>query len=320
METTLESPPALITSSPRFRVESGALYSRSTTPTAFKTNVHDLGNGYVEAVIFPHYSWSEVGSVSDGALADMAMAIDHIFVDGEWEKYQPSEAEKLEKLARNKERSTRRAKTTMRRIVKHRNLSTMLTFTYRENMQDRARIVRDLDVMIKRVRRVLPGFQYLYVLEKQKRGAYHAHMAVQRIQSHYVQSGVLVKSYDMLRAMWRAVVGADNGMVDVKHKQASRRGIEGLVGYLHKYFGKDMGDGALGENSYACSGRALPPPTRSEYRGHDLQFGVDVLLGSLFHRLADGVKFGCFQLDGGGYYIAVSPPSRSPPRPRSLVR
>ena len=52
-------------------------------------------------------------------------------------------------------------------------------------------------------------------------------MAVQRVQSHYLHRGVLVKSYDLLRAVWRAVVGEGN--VDIskarrhstQHRKAS---------------------------------------------------------------------------------------------------
>lgn len=310
MENTTESPPAPVTSAPRFRVIEGTLYARASVPSAYRTNIHELGHGYVEAVTYPHYSWHEVDNLCPQALTDLAMAEGNIWVNGAWEKLELSEVDRLDKLARNRERAVRRAKTKMRRIVKHRNLSTMLTFTYRANMQDRATIVRDLDVMIKRIRRVVPDFEYLYVLERQKRGAYHAHFAVKRIQSHYLQSGVLLKSYDMLRAMWRGVVGADNGMVDVKHRQASRRGIEGLVGYLHKYFGKDMGDGEAGENSYCASGRALPSPTRSEVRGNDVSLGVDVIMSALSVRVLSGSTCTSFNLDGGGYYIALSPPPR----------
>ena len=43
-------------------------------------------------------------------------------------------------------------------------------------------------------------------------------MAVQRVQSHYLHRGVLVKSYDLLRAVWRAVVGEGN--VDISKAQA----------------------------------------------------------------------------------------------------
>ena len=80
----------------------------------------------------------------------------------------------------------------------------MLTLTYRENMTDRARMARDFDVFMKRIRRIFPGFEYVCVFEEQKRGAWHAHLAVQRVQSHYLHKGVLVKSYDLLRAVWRA--------------------------------------------------------------------------------------------------------------------
>ena len=35
----------------------------------------------------------------------------------------------------------------------------MLTLTYRENMMDRARMARDFDVFMKRIRRIFPGFE-----------------------------------------------------------------------------------------------------------------------------------------------------------------
>ena len=103
-------------------------------------------------------------------------------------------------------------------------------------------MARDFDVFMKRIRRILPHFQYVCVFERQKRGAWHAHMAVQRVQSHYLHRGVLVKSYDLLRAVWRAVVGEGN--VDIsKARRHSQRNIAKLAGYLSKYLSKTFDDG-----------------------------------------------------------------------------
>ena len=44
----------------------------------------------------------------------------------------------------------------------------MLTLTYRENMTDRARMARDFDVFMKRIRRIFPSFEYVCVFEEQK--------------------------------------------------------------------------------------------------------------------------------------------------------
>ena len=96
-------------------------------------------------------------------------------------------------------------------------------------MTDRARMARDFDVFMKRIRRIFPGFEYVCVFEEQKRGAWHAHLAVQRVQSHYLHKGVLVKSYDLLRAVWRAVVGqgerrylAGSSALPAQHCEARR--------------------------------------------------------------------------------------------------
>ena len=45
----------------------------------------------------------------------------------------------------------------------------MLTLTYQENMTDRARMARDFDVFMKRIRRIFPAFEYVCVFEEQQR-------------------------------------------------------------------------------------------------------------------------------------------------------
>ena len=81
--------------------------------------------------------------------------------------------------------------------------------------------------------------------EEQQRGAWHAHIAVKRVLSHYLHKGALVKSYDLLRAVWRAVVGKGN--VDVSRaRRHSQRNISKLASYLTKYLAKTFEDGVLG--------------------------------------------------------------------------
>jgi hypothetical protein len=46
----------------------------------------------------------------------------------------------------------------------------MITLTYRENMEDKARLKRDFDALQRRLG-ALGGFQYVAVAERQKRGA-----------------------------------------------------------------------------------------------------------------------------------------------------
>ena len=197
---------------PVYRIIEGCLYARHALPYAHEIRVHTLGHGHTEATLLPRYGWSEVGELSPLALSDAAMCEGNIWLNGAWASAPPPSSEELlNKASCNIERSARRAKTKVRRLCKARGLTTMMTLTYRENMEDRARMGRDFDVFVKRIRRVIPGFTYLCVFERQKRGAWHAHIAVPEVLSHYMHKGVLVQSYPFLRSLWRAVVGVDNG-------------------------------------------------------------------------------------------------------------
>jgi hypothetical protein len=54
----------------------------------------------------------------------------------------------------------------------------MLTLTYKENMQDYDQIAHDFKMLIQGLRRKNYDFPYLWVVEKQERGALHAHVLV----------------------------------------------------------------------------------------------------------------------------------------------
>lgn len=284
------------------RVIDGALYARSAKPYAFDLRVHDLGHGHLEATSLPRFAWHEVALLSPLARADYADAL--------LAAPEPTPQELLDRAAANRERSTRRARTTVRRLAKAKGLTVLLTLTYRENMVDRERMARDFDVFVKRVRRVIPAFEYVCVFERQKRGAWHAHIAVPRILSHYTHKGAIVKSYDLLRSMWRGVVGADNGNVDVSRNKRVNRSAAKLANYISKYIGKTFDQAERHVNSYSASGRALPPPvTHRVLSGQPLE-----AMGALFDLLAVDMAGPCefhqALIDGGGLYVCISPPAR----------
>ena len=291
----------------RYRVQYGCLYRREELPTSYAIRVHELGHGHVEASVLPVYAWGEMGALEPAALHDLQMATGHIYVDGEWVPAPSRQTDLLDKVALNRERSARRAKTSVRRLVKAKALTTMLTLTYQENMQDRERLARDFDVFVKRVRRVVPGFQYVCVFERQKRGAWHAHIAVESVLSHYVSRGTLVKSYDLLRSMWRGVIGA-GGNVDVSRGRRLGRSMSKLSNYLSKYITKGFLGGDFGEgDSYRASGRALPKPTYVRVTG-DLPSALTALLDLVeVDYSRPGAKFHHALLDCGGYFVSISP-------------
>ena len=290
-----------------FKIIDGFLYRRHSTPYAYDLRVHELGP-HVEATAMPRYGWEEVGEVAPCALSDAAIAAENIWVDGAWQPYQPSECELLDRAAQNRERSSRRARTAVRRLCKAKSLDTMLTCTYKANVQDRDVIRRHLDLFIKRLRRVIPGFQYVAVLERQKRGAWHAHLAVERVQALYLHKGVLVRSYDLLRAVWRSVVGDLGGNIDVARSKAARRSSARIATYLSKYIGKGFAS-VDGGDSYSASGRALPSPTVIRHPGADYAAACSALASLLLSFFPVGAyEFHGAHLDSGGYYVSLSPP------------
>lgn len=282
------------------RVIDGTLYVRSVLPYAFDLRVHDLGHGHVEATALPRYDWREVDALTPQAVSDYARALT--------EAPALTASELLDRAAANRDRSTRRARTQVRRLAKAKGLQTLLTLTYRENMVDRERMARDFDAFVKRVRRVMPDFEYVCVFERQKRGAWHAHIAVRKIQTFYVQKGVLVKSYTLLRAMWRGIVGADNGNVDVSRNKRVNRSAAKLASYLSKYIGKTFDQAERYVNSYSASGRALPAAIVERVLTGDQFTAAKALLDLLSAEMGNPCEFHQAFIDGGGVYVCLSPP------------
>lgn len=293
----------------RYRVIEGTLYRRSTEPVAHVIRVHSLGHGHTEALVQPSYPWYEVDALSPSALTDAAMAEGNIWVGGAWRTAPPeSDQDKLHRLTQNRERSARRARTKVRRLCKSRGLTSLLTLTYGENMLDRDRMARDFDVFIKRLRRVVPDAQYVCVFERQKRGAWHAHIAVARVMSHYLHKGALVKSYDLLRALWRGVIGTDYGNCDVsksRNRHIARSSAK-LAAYMSKYIGKGFADLQLDGDSYRASGGALPAPFSMRVPTASLDAATELMRHLIEADIASCVELYGFHLDGGGYFMTLS--------------
>lgn len=293
------------------RIIAGTLYERESAPFAHDLRVYDLGNGHVEALATPRFGWREVAPLEAGALRDWEAFAPDFF--GHCQNPPPPTAtELLDRAAQNRERSRRRARTRVRRLAKFKALTDLLTLTYRENVTDRDRMARDFDVFIKRVRRVLPGFEYICVFEKQKRGAWHAHLAVRRFASHYLHKGALVKSFDLLRSMWRGVVGQDNGNVDVSRGRAVRRSTAKLAAYLSKYIGKTFDQAEKHVNSYSASGRTIPDAILERCASPLLADAISELVALVSPEAQRGT-WSQVMLEGGGWFLCLSPPpSRGP--------
>ena len=133
----------------------------------------------------------------------------------------------------------------------------MLTLTYRENMMDRAHGAR-----ISHLHEAHPSHLSWLRVRVRLRGTEAWCMACPSGRAACPESllaqGVLVKSYDLLRAVWRAVVGQGN--VDISRaRRHSQRNIAKLAAYLSKYLSKTFDAGGVGD-SYRASGKSSPKP------------------------------------------------------------
>jgi hypothetical protein len=164
---------------------------------------------------------------------------------------------------KNRERAARRAKTQVRKKCKMIQASQLLTCTYRENMQDFDRIERDHKELVRLIRKYLPDFQYVTAVEPQERGALHLHLAIRAVPFWLKDGAVKVKSANLIRRLWRQVVGRDNGNIDLT---APRRNASHRVAcYISKYVSKGLEDAVFNAKSY-WSSRNIPKPKVTKLR------------------------------------------------------
>lgn len=160
------------------------------------------------------------------------------------------------------ERSAARAKRTCRHKIKSASFGSLLTCTYRENQTNFDKVREDWAAMLRKLRKVLPGFRAVYAFEKQERGAWHVHAAIDKLPTHIDVPGAgRVRSWDYLRRVWRAIVG--DGNIDVDGHRKTRHGLPGkhrareslakLAGYVSKYLTKDHSSGPAGRNRWGST-------------------------------------------------------------------
>lgn len=101
----------------------------------------------------------------------------------------PRKATNTTKVARTD--SVKRTKDKVKYLI-HANTANatpiFVTLTYRENMEDRSKAVKDIGRFLRSLRVLYPALQYLYVFEKQRRGAYHAHIILFNVSFIHIQT------------------------------------------------------------------------------------------------------------------------------------
>lgn len=148
-----------------------------------------------------------------------------------------------ERAKSNLARSVRRSRQRVRHLIKSLEANHMLTFTYRENMQDADKLKSDWARFVRMFTARYPDWRYVCIRETQERGALHLHVAVKGRQD--------VK---YLRRCWYIAIGGSvsdtgentKGAVNIRapHKRWGSGGktwrVQKLAAYLTKYLGKEM--------------------------------------------------------------------------------
>lgn len=197
----------------------------------------EFPTGHSEAVIYPQ-TRSPQSDERDKRTASSANS-------SSW-----SRLEKRERADRNKDRSVRRSKSNFRRHCLNLQVDRIITLTTRENIKDRGKFHRLVKKWLRLCKNDLPELAGVAVFERQKRGAFHLHLAV---RGHY--------DVKLLRKHWIHV--CDSGSVNI----AFRRGrISKLIGYLSKYLTKGMSETNRYVHRYLRTGY-IPAAREREYRG-----------------------------------------------------
>lgn len=236
--------------------DSGSLSSYSPFVDNCTVYVRDFGDGETELQVRRGFDLQMLSGVPGRSGHASAARRDPVPDPGPWDEAFDAEAYAAWRQARavrdaldaeNRDRSARRARQIACHRIKAIKADRLLTLTYRENMQDRATVAKHWKAFLRRIRRV-QGFEYVATLERQKRGAWHIHVAIRGRQN-----------YRLLRSVWLSVVGAGNGNIDVRNPWRERALRHRLAAYMSKYIGKGFDASSSGvRRVWVSEGIELP--------------------------------------------------------------
>lgn len=271
----------------------GILLAGERVPGAWDVSKFEV-NGHLEVSARQAIVWHEV--------ADWVPHVDALgnpLVPDELTEKQIADSLE-EKRQRSLKKAAQRAQTQCRRLIKTSNFREMLTGTYRENQTDLALFKRHLTSFIEAMKYALPKFEYCLSVEKQDRGAYHFHMATNKLPRWARFKGQKVEGWALPTLVWRKIVGDDNGLVFVGGKPrwaGDRRrnlSLAKMASYVSKYIMKDYADSPMGAKRYWSSrGNDVPKSVTVRMYSPDLGGLIDALFlcppGHVIvsHRLGD---------------------------------
>lgn len=198
----------------------------------------------------PHLTSQPEGNVWSVTIHDFGKP----WVEMSWGKVDARPGKKGEKgRSRNREQNEIRARGRAKGVIRKKCLTIgadhLVTLTYRANVENRDRVLHDLERLRRALSRAGCAMPYVAVLERQQRGAVHSHLAVKGFQD-----------VRLLRRCWYKIVGKAQGQVNVKGPRPGTSPVK-LARYLSKYISKDLDSQPreFEEHRYFCSlGIAVP--------------------------------------------------------------
>lgn len=182
----------------------------------------------------------------------------------------------------------RRATKNVRLCCKEINADRLVTLTYRENMTDREKALKDWKKFCRRLGKC-KDFHYVAVIEEQARGAIHFHVAVHGRQN-----------YHLLRSIWQSVVGLGQcgeqmGQVNVRDPHRfgfGRNGAHKLASYIAKYCSKSMEVRGINEKRYFRSrGIVLPEVNTWRIASKSMMSACQTAFGIAAERGFDNMQY-----------------------------
>ena len=255
------------------RTIGGIAYEGHPSEDRWIATLVDCGNGHREACVQRAHDWREVGPA--GPYVDTS---GRETPQEQAARYRREYEEAAQREADNAKRAARRAKTAVRRRCKGLGLDTLLTLTYHGLQDDLGLAQGHLAQFIRRMRAAyrsigLEDFCHVGVFEPQKRGAWHVHLAVHKLPAKLLAAnGVKVKSWNVIRAVWRKVAGDWGGNIDVgRWKGQARKSAAKCAAYISKYVLKDWAEQSSHARRYRWSTCALPNKQRLQFVGWELR-------------------------------------------------
>ena len=205
---------------------------------------------------WPHITLPPAGNVWSITIHDFGKQ----WVEMSWGRLDPIQGKRGEKGASrnrklNEARARGRAKSTIRKKCLTIGADHLVTLTYRANVEDRERVLHDLERLRRALSRSGCSMPYVAVLERQQRGALHPHLAVKGFQD-----------VRLLRRCWYKIVGNGQGQVNVRGPRPGSSPVK-LVRYLSKYISKDFDNTPreFEEHRYFCSLGVKVPTEKHEF-------------------------------------------------------